>query len=199
MRRIVPTLLLVALASCSTPPPPPQPVVYVPRPKPTFPAPTPTPICAKPAEKVAFAMAALRMQLSVTEITCDARPQFNAFTAKFKKDVGSDNNTIGAFFKRAYGSKGVANQDQYETAQINQMSEAGQYYGADFCKTAMPIFDQVLALNTGKDLENFAVAQNFDQVLAVEECAPPPAKATPPAKSPVPPKPQASRKPVPKS
>jgi hypothetical protein len=186
MRLIIPTLLLASLAACTTPPPPPVPqVVYLPRPKPTFPAPTRAPICAKPAETVAFAMAALRMQLSVTELTCDARPQFNAFTAKFKKDVASNNDTLGAFFKRAYGSKGVSNQDQYETAQINQMSGAGQYYGDEFCKTAMPMYDQVLALNPGKDLADYAVAQKFDQVVAAEECIAP---APPPPKTPAKPK-----------
>ena len=188
MRLIIPAILLASLAACSNPPPPPAPqVIYTPRPKPVFPAPTHAPICAKPAEKVAFAMAALRMQLSVTELTCDARPQFNAFTAKFKKDVGSNNDTLGAFFKRAYGSKGVSNQDQYETAQINQTSEAGQYYGDQFCKTAMPMFDQVLALNNGKELGDYAVAQKFDQVVAAEECAAP---APAPVKAATPPKPK---------
>jgi len=185
MRIVLPTLLLAALAGCATPPPPPPPApVVIPRPKPVFPAPSPTPICAKPAEKVAFAMAALRMQLSVTELSCDARPQFNAFTAKFRNEIGANNKTVGVFFNRAYGSKGVANQDQYETAQINQTSEAGQYYGADFCKTALPMFDQVLALQNGQQLADYAVAQNFDQVIRIDECTPPPAKtpAAPAAK-----------------
>jgi hypothetical protein len=187
MRKIVPLAILVAIAGCSSPPPPPPPApVFVARPKPVFPPPSPTPICAKPAEKVAFAVAALRMQLSVIEITCDAREQFNSFTVKFRNDIAGQNKAVGAFFSRAYGSKGVANQDQYETAQINQMSAAGQYYGADFCKTSAPMFGDVLTLKDGKALADYAVAQNFDQVLAVEECAPPPAKtpAPTPAKAP---------------
>lgn len=192
MRLVLPTLLLASLmASCAAPPPPPPAPVLIARPKPVFPAPTRAPICAKPAEKVAFDMAALRMQLSVTELTCEARPQFNAFTAKFKNAVGSDNATLGQFFKRAYGAKGVSNQDQYETAQINQTSEAGQYYGDELCKTAMPMFDQVLALNTQQELENYAAAQKFDQVLTVEECAPPQPKQPAPVKAPtVTPKPK---------
>jgi len=197
MRKVLPFAILTALAGCATPPPPPPPPapVVVERPRPVFPAPTPAPICGKPAEKVAFAVAALRMQMSVIEITCDARGQFNAFTVKFRNDVAAQNKMVGGFFSRAYGGKGVANQDQYETAQINQMSEAGQYYGADFCKTSMPMMDQVLALQDGKALGEYAVAQKFDQVLAVEECTAPPPKtpsaATPsktpaPAKSPAP-------------
>lgn len=178
MRKFLPLGILVAIAGCSSPPPPPPPaVVMIERPKPVFPPPTPAPICAKPAEKVAFAVAALRMQLSVIEITCDARDQFNAFTVKYRNDIASHNKTVGAFFSRAYGNKGVANQDQYETAQINQMSSAGQYYGADFCKTAAPVFGDVLTLKDGKALADYAVAQNFAQVLSVEECAPPPPKA----------------------
>jgi hypothetical protein len=184
MRIVYPALLLAALTGCAAPSPPsapPDPIVIA-RPKPVFPPPIQAPACAKPAEKVAFAMAALRMQLSVTELTCDARPQFNAFTAKFRNDVGGNNKTLGAFFSRAYGNRGVANQDQYETSQINQMSAAGQYYGADFCKTALPQFDQVLALKNGQELADYAVAQNFDQTLAAAECAPPPVKTPAPAK-----------------
>ena len=187
MRKILPLSILVAIAGCSSPPPPPPPApVIVERPKPVFPPPTLAPICAKPAEKVAFAVAALRMQLSVIEITCDAREQFNAFTIKFRNDVGNQNKTVGAFFSRAYGNKGVSNQDQYETAQINQMSAAGQYYGADFCKTSAPMFGDVLTLKDGKALADYAVAQNFAQVLAIDECAPPPPKASTstPAKAP---------------
>ena len=183
MRKILPFVVLSVIAGCAAPPPPPPPApVVVERPKPVFPRPTPTPICAKPGEKAAFAVAALRMQMSVVEITCDARPQFNAFTVKFRNDIAAQNKIVGTFFQRAYGNKGVSNQDQYETAQINQMSEAGQYYGDQFCKTSLPLMDQVLALKDGKALVDFAVAQNFDQVIDVQDCAAPPPK-TPPAAS----------------
>ena len=68
-------------------------------------------------------------------------------------------------------------------------------HGADFCKTSMPMMDQVLALQDGKALGDYAVAQKFDQVLAVEECTAPPPKTptTQPAKS------QASASPAKKS
>jgi len=181
---------IVGLSGCSTPPPPPPPPpVVIARPKPVLPPPTPAPICAKPAEKVAFAMAALRMQLSVIEISCDAREQFNAFTVRYRNDVGAQNKVLGQFFSRAYGRQGVSNQDQYETSQINQMSQFGaQYYGADFCRAAMPMFDEIMTLKSDQELENYAVAKNFDQVISTEECtapAPPPAKAAP-AKRPAP-------------
>jgi hypothetical protein len=196
MRIVYATLLaaelagLVGLAGCATPPPPPPPPPapqVLARPKPALPPATPAPICAKPAEKVAFAMAALRMQLSVTEITCEAREQFNGFTVRYRNDVGNENKVLGQFFSRAYGRQGQSNQDQYETSQINQMSQFGaQYYGADFCKTAMPMFAEIQALKTDKELEDYAVAKNFDQVLAVEECTaappPPPKKAVAPKK-----------------
>ena len=182
MRKILPFVVLSVIAGCAAPPPPPPPApVIVARPKPVFPPPTPTPICAKPGEKGAFAVAALRMQMSVIEITCDARAQFNAFTVKFRNDIGAQNKIVGGFFQRAYGNKGVANQDQYETAQINQTSEAGQYYGDQFCKTSLPLLDQVLALKDGKELVDFAVAQNFDQVIDVQDCVVPPPKTPAPA------------------
>jgi len=157
------------------------PPVVVPRPRPQLQPQIPAPVCAKPAEETALAVTALRMQLSVIDITCGARDQFNAFTVKFRNDIGAQNKTLGGFFARAYGRRGQAQQDEYETNQINQMSQQGQYYGADFCKIGTPMFDQVLALKNGAELAEYANAQRFDQVLAMTECAAAPAPAPKPA------------------
>ena len=196
MRIAIATLLVAAgLAGCTEAPKPAPPApVVVARPKPPTMPPTQAPICARPAEKVAFAMAALRMQLSVTELSCDGREQFNAFTNKFKTDVAAQNKTLGGFFSRAYGKRGQAQQDEYETSQINQMSQAGTYYGADFCGQALPMYADVLALKNSGELDDYAVKQNFDQVLQAPECAETPAapaKGT--AKSPAKGKPAAKR------
>ncbi len=185
MRILLASVVAIGLAGCSTemskPAPAPAPVAAAIIPHPMMAA-TQAPICGKPAEKVAFAMAALRMQLSITELSCDARERFNAFTVKFRDDVGAQNKTLGTFFSRAYGRRGVSQQDEYETSQINQMSQMGTQYGTGFCAQAMPMYDQVLALKNGSELANYAVSKNFDQTLTVPDCtdAPPP-----PAKSPV--------------
>ncbi len=188
MRIVAATLIAIGLAGCAAKPPAPTPTApeVVARPKPVFPAPTPAPVCGKPAEKAALAVAALRMQLSVTELTCDGRDQFNAFTVKFRQDVSAQNKVVNGFFNRAYGKSGQSRQDQYETGQINQMSQAGTYYGVDFCKTSMPMFTDVLALKDGQALADYAVAQNFDQVIGVQECAaaPTPAPKSTPTKAP---------------
>ena len=185
MRIVFATLLAAGLAGCSAEPakaPAPQ---LLARPKPPSVAAVNAPVCGKPAEKAAFAMAALRMQLSVTELSCDAREKFNTFTTRFRNDVGAQNKTLGTYFSRAYGRRGQSQQDEYETSQINAMSQAGTYYGVDFCKTALPLYDEVLGAKNGTELANLAVAKNFDQVLNVPDCsepAPPPPKT--PAKAP---------------
>jgi hypothetical protein len=193
MRIVFATILAAGLAGCSsTPVKAPEPQVIA-RPKPPSIAAITAPACGKPAEKAAFAMAALRMQLSVTELSCDGREKFNSFTTRFKNDVGAQNKTLGSYFSRAYGRRGQSQQDEYETSQINAMSQAGTYYGTDFCKTAMPMYDEVLALKNGTDLANYAVAKNFDQVLTVPDCAEPaatpPKAAAKPAGKPAPKKP----------
>eukprot|EP01037_Dinobryon_pediforme_P012417 gene12417-12504_t len=186
MRIVFATLLAAGLAGCSSEPAKAPVQTLTARPKPPSVAAVNAPVCGKPAEKAALAVAALRMQLSVTELSCDGREKFNAFTVKFRNDVSAQNKTVGSFFSRAYGRRGQSQQDEYETSQINAMSQAGTYYGTDFCKTAMPMFDEVLALKNGTELANYAVAKNFDQVLTVADCAaptPPPAKAPAPSKA----------------
>ncbi len=186
MRIVLASLLVAGLVAGCTSEPAKQQAQVIARPKPPSTPPILAPVCAKPAEKVAFAMAALRMQLSVTELSCDGREKFNTFTARFRNDVGAQNKTLGTYFSRAYGRRGVSQQDEYETSQINAMSQAGTYYGVDFCKTSLPMYDEVLALKNGAELGNYAVAQNFDQVLTVAECAEPAqAPAKTPAKAPV--------------
>jgi hypothetical protein len=195
MRIVFATLLAAGLAGCSAEPAKaPQQVLA--RPKPPSVAAVNAPVCGKPAEKAAFAMAALRMQLSVTELSCDAREKFNTFTTRFRNDVGAQNKTLGSYFTRAYGRRGQSQQDEYETSQINAMSQAGTYYGVDFCKTALPLYDEVLAAKNGNELSTLALSKNFDQVLNVPECtepAPPPPKT--PGKAPS----KASAKPAAKS
>lgn len=197
MRIVFATILAAGLAGCSSnalKSPEPQ---MLARPKPPSVAPINAPVCGKPADKAAFAMAALRMQLSVTELSCDAREKFNTFTTRFRNDVGAQNKNLGTYFSRAYGRRGQSQQDEYETSQINAMSQAGTYYGVDFCKTALPMYDEVLALKSGTDLANYAVAKNFDQVLTVPECAEPPAQqAKTPAQTTAKPAPKPSAKPA---
>ena len=198
MRLVLASLMAVGLAGCAaeTPKPPPPAPQVVARPKPVLRPPTIAPVCARPEEKVALAMAALRMQLSVTELSCDARDQFNAFTNRYRNDVAAENKTLGGFFNRAYGRRGQSQQDEYETSQINQTSEQGTYYGTDFCKTQLPMFGEIQALKNATELENYAVARNFDQVIQADAC---PASAAPAPKAPARPAKPAPVKPAAKS
>lgn len=184
MRILFASLLATGLVGCAAEAPKPvvAPAPVAALPKPILSPPVNAPACGRPAEKVAFAMAALRMQLSVTELSCDGREKFNAFTNKFKGEVSTQNKTLGTFFSRAYGKRGVSQQDEYETSQINQMSQIGTSLGTGFCAASMPTFDQILALKNGQELANYAVAQNYAQVLTVPDCVEPPPKAATPAK-----------------
>lgn len=189
MRILLASVAVIGLAGCSATPPPPPPApapapVAAIIPRPTM-APTQAPVCGKPAEKVAFAVAALRMQLSITELSCDAREKFNSFTVRFRNDVGAQNKTLGTFFSRAYGKRGQSQQDEYETSQINQMSQMGTQLGTGFCAAALPMYDEVLALKNGAELADYAVSKNFDQTLTVADCAAPPPPAAKATKPPV--------------
>lgn len=176
MRILLASLLAAGLVGCASEAPAPPPAANLAAlPKLALAPPTIAPICGKPVEKVGLAMAALRMQLSITDISCGGRDKFNSFTVKYRNDIDTQNKTLGGFFTRAYGRRGVAQHDEYETSQINQMSAIGTSLGTSFCASSLPMFDEVLALKNGTDLANYAVAKNFDQVLTINECSATPA------------------------
>jgi hypothetical protein len=173
-------LVAAGLTGCATPSPPPQPpvsVAVVAPPPPSTP-PTIAPICGRAAEKGAFATAALKTQLVVTAISCSQQDRYNAVILRFRPNLVAQEKVLGGFFSRAYGRQAVSQQDDYSTTQINQTSQVGLRKGTAFCSSAVPMFDEVMALKNGDELVRYALAQNFEQTLTVPDCDAP---ATTPA------------------
>ncbi len=160
---------LTGCADAPPPPPPPVPVAVAAPPPPSTP-PTIAPICGRPAEKAAFAIAALKTQLVVTAISCQQHDRYNAAILRFRPNLVAQEKTLGGFFSRAYGRQAVSQQDDYSTTQINQTSQVGLRKGTAFCTAALPMFDQVMALKNGDELVQYALAQNFEQTLTVPDC-----------------------------
>lgn len=167
------SLVAAGLTGCSSPPPPPPPapapVAVAPPPPPSTP-PSLAPICGRPAEKAAFAIAALKTQLVVTAISCNQQDQYNAVIKRFRTPIVASEKVLAGFFSRAYGRQAQSQQDDYSTTEINQTSQVGLRQGTGFCVAAVPMFDEVMALKNGDELTQYALAKNFEQTLTVPDC-----------------------------
>jgi len=176
-------LVAAGLTGCSSPPPPPPPppppVVLAPPPPPPSTPPSIAPICGRPAEKAAFAIAALKTQLVVAAISCNQQDQYNAVIKRFRPPIVASEKTLAGFFSRAYGRQAQSQQDDYSTTEINQISQVGLRKGTGLCVAVVPMFDEVMALKNGDELTQYALAKNFEQSLTVPDCDSTPAVAKP--------------------
>ena len=175
MRIMLATLLAVGLVGCAQQPPPvppPAPVaVVVPPPRPPSLPAVAAPICGKPADQAAFAISGLKTKLVVLAISCGENDDYNAFIKRFRSDLLAQEKTLGGYFSRAYGRQASAQQNDYITALANNTSRTGLAQGTEFCQRNAGKFSEVMALKNGKDLADYAMAQDIDQPLAVPDCA----------------------------
>lgn len=177
----------VALHGCAQPPK----VAEAPPPPPP-PSPTPptqnAPMCARPQEKAAFDVSALKSHLMVTAVTCHTEERYNAFIHQFQPYLATNEKTLSGFFQRAYGRRAQSSQDDYITNLANAQSQLGVKAGTLFCSYNLGMFDEVMQVKAGQDLPSFSQSKPIQQAMAVQECPPPappkaaPAKTTPPKK-----------------
>ena len=138
--------------------------------------------CARPTERAAFDVEGLKSQLMVTAITCQQQARYNAFIARYKRDLMSDEHAIDAYFHRAYGRSAQHQRDQYITLLANAQSDQGLKLGTLFCQKSVGMFDEVMALKDSSELPGYASGKALAQPIALVDCPPPKVRATRTAK-----------------
>jgi hypothetical protein len=94
--------------------------------------------------------------------------------------LATKEKNLSAFFKRAYGKKGQAEQDKYITELANMQSQLALKSGDQFCRINASMFDQLMSLSTVEQLASYAQNKPIQQALVVDECSTAPTpKATP--------------------
>jgi hypothetical protein len=175
-------LLAFGLASCAKPPvvavapPPPAPVghpyhilVEVP--------PSPYkrhPLTAEQQAEIqqAFNVIGLKSSLMVGALSCNQQSEYDAFMTNFQPHILAEQHVMDAYFKKIGGHYGQAREDDFVTLMANNQSVSGIGQGAIFCLNNQAEFQQVLALKTPDDLDNFVTAQSPDPAPVVADTAP---------------------------
>ena len=129
--------------------------------------------CARPADRAAFDVAALKSQLMVTALSCHAQERYNDFVTRYRKDLVKHEQALGSYFGRASSRSARQDHDDYITNLANAQSEAGIRLGEAFCDQRPAMFDQVMALHSMAELPRFAAGQPIVQPKPLTDCAAP--------------------------
>ena len=137
--------------------------------------------CVSPGDRTALDVAGLKTQLMVQTLTCHSDEQYNAFINKFKSELVADEGNAKSYFSKTYGRASQKRHDEYLTQLANTKSDASQRDGSRFCAHNAEIFTEVLALQNGTELEQYAAGRATATPATIETCdkTESPAHATP--------------------
>jgi hypothetical protein len=141
--------------------------------------------CITSPERQAFNAIALKSYLMVAALSCDADPEYNQFMIVFQGFITNEQHVMDAYFQRADGPAGQAQEDGYVTQLANSQSEASQQEGAQYCGQVANLYGAILNLNTTDDLTGFLSVNPPPQPISMSGCMPGAAIA-PPAPAPAP-------------
>jgi len=129
--------------------------------------------CARPVEKAAFDVTALKSQLMVTALACSAQDKYNAFVTKYRADLMKAEKALNSYFGRAFGRRGRQQHDEYITSLANAQSEAGTKLGAAYCQHELVMFDHVMPVSGASSLPSVATTEPVVQAASLTDCPAP--------------------------
>jgi hypothetical protein len=128
--------------------------------------------CTRPAEHAALDVTALKTELMVMALTCQADDKYNSFVTKFRPDLLQTDKSLAAFFTRSYGRTAMKQRDDYVTNLANSQSRVGLKQGSLFCDHNIATFDEVMAVKNSTELTEFAAGKSYSaQPITVADCA----------------------------
>ncbi len=128
--------------------------------------------CASATDQAAFDVGALKSELTVLAVSCEADKPYNAFVERFRPELVANDGVVNAWFKRTYGKSAQSRYDQYITELINQQSQVGLKQGSDFCPRSMAMFNEMGVLPDNKALVDYAAGKDLVSP-AIGSCATP--------------------------
>ena len=135
--------------------------------------------CLRSTDHVAMDVIALKTQLMVTALTCQADERYNAFIRKYQPDLQREDRSLNGYFSRAYGRSAQKQRDDYVTQLANSQSQTGLKQGSAFCGHNIGTFDEVMALKSNAELADYAAGRAGAQPISATSCgAGAPAAAT---------------------
>ncbi len=126
--------------------------------------------CMVPSTQQALDVIGLKSTLMVSALTCDQRSDYDTFMNKFHAHILDEQHSVDAYFREEHGRLFHTYEDSYVTSLANVQSSAGIHEGSEFCDQSKTLFDQVLALKSQSELDDFARQTPAIQPIVVLEC-----------------------------
>lgn len=179
MRPAIACLLALGLAQCAPKPAPPAAPARVAEEKVGDAA-----FCARPDEKTALQVAALKTRLMVTALACDKEEPYNAFVRANRPTLIAQEKALSSYFARNYGRRGQTEHDEYITNLANAQSRRRIIDNANFCKDGEQLYKDVAAVKAPPEVINIAATRVISQPFNITDCpagapAPAPRQSTP--------------------
>ncbi|PPQ36977.1 hypothetical protein CCS01_03955 [Rhodopila globiformis] len=127
--------------------------------------------CASLSDQSAFELQALRSELMVLATGCHEDARYNAFIRRYQPDLQANERMISSYFRHRYGRAGQTEHDRFVTELANAMSRQGSDMGADFCPHNGMMFNEVLALQSSAELQDYVAGKNLIPA-SIEVCTP---------------------------
>jgi hypothetical protein len=126
--------------------------------------------CVRPADHAALDVAGLKTQLMVTALTCHVDDRYNAFITKYRPELVAHEKAAGGYFSRIYGRSSKSRQDDYMTQLANSKSQLGLQQGSLFCDRNVGVFDEVMSLRNGTELQEYAAGRTTAAPTVMTAC-----------------------------
>jgi hypothetical protein len=106
-------------------------------------------MCPSPAEQQALDVRVLQTRLMVAALSCNAKPDYNAFVHRFHAELVPHGYALRRLFHRAYGKSARHHLNRFITRLANDESAARIAAGDTYCSDAQVLFSRVLVANNG--------------------------------------------------
>lgn len=123
----------------------------------------------------------LQTELMVAALTCNQRPEYNAFITRFQPQLTAQGKHLQSFFKQSYNVGATKKLNDFVTRIANESARRGMVKRGAFCRGAERIHADSKLLSPA-ELPALASLQNFSEFHGVAPCATRVAQKAPAAK-----------------
>ncbi|MCC6718159.1 MAG: hypothetical protein IT555_09750 [Acetobacteraceae bacterium] len=170
-------LIPIGLTGCTPPNTPPgEPPIVAEEPVPD------AQYCARPPEKEAFQVAALKSRLMVTALACDSSEKYNAFINANRAVLVPQEKTLSSYFARYYGRRAQTEHDEYITNLANAQSRRRIIDNYRFCRDGQQLYADAAAIKSPNDVTVLAATRTISQPYNVKVCPDTPAPTPTPVR-----------------